>query len=251
MAEKEPRCLFFHTLEHLKKRRLPCAVKKAAPFPVLSLSEHHRQWTGEGIPILQAKAALPRLFSPHGRHKSAGRINRFYRDYLRAFYRFCAKDILPPARADFLAAASESRPLPLTEATLSSTVTYERSGIVSLYTDLTVTAPGRSFSSRTADTWDLKSGCPLSLDCFFPSGRAPKKDLVRFARECAVRRIEEGALFREDYRRALRRYFSARRFYLTDEGLVFFYPRGCAAPMSQGPLTFLVPYSETGPALPG
>ena len=53
-----------------------------------------------------------------------------------------------------------------------------------------------------------------------------------------------------DYRRALRRHFSSRRFYLTPQGLVFFYQPGCAAPANQGPLTFLVPYSEKGPHLP-
>lgn len=221
-------------------------MKKAAPAPVLSLAEHHRQWTQEGIPLLQAEAILPHAASPLSHRKSAGRINRFYREYLRAFYRFCAKELLPRAAEDLRLAAEESRPLPLTKAVLRSEITFCEGNIASLYTDLTVTAPHRTFHTRTADTWDLKSGCPLPLAAFFAPGRGSKKELVRFARETALRRMEEGALFREDYRRALRRGFSSRRFYLMPQGLVFFYPRGCAAPLSQGILTFLVAYGEQG-----
>ena len=225
-------------------------MKRSAPFPAVSLEEHSRQWEAEGIPILRAQAFLPHLSSPLRHCRSIQRFNRFYYEYLRAFWRFCAKDILPRAKEDFGAAAAQSRPLPLTKATLRSVVAYEKNGLVSLYTDLTVTAPQSRFHTRSADTWDLGSGYPVALSDLYPTGYPIKKELVRFARQMAAERIKAGEVFCENYRRALRRHFSSRRFYLTPQGLVFFYPRGLVAPAEQGTVTFLVPYGENGPVLP-
>ena len=228
------------------KRRLQSAVKNLPFSPNTSLQNHSRQWTQDGIPILLAEAALPFLTSsPHQK-----RINRFYRQYLRAFYRFCAKELLPRAKADFSDALAQSRPIPVTHAALRSTVTLDGNHILSLYTDLTASGSGRNFHTRSCDTWDLKTGYPLVLCDFFPTEGIPKKELIVFAREKATERINQGIAFHKDYRRALRRYFSSRRFYLTPQGLVFYYQPGCAAPISLGPLTFFMPYGKQGPRLP-
>ncbi|MBR4870044.1 MAG: DUF3298 domain-containing protein [Oscillospiraceae bacterium] len=223
---------------------------KKIPFPPhISLQTHNRQWTQEGIPLLLSEASLPCLSSA-AHKKSARRINLFYRRYLRAFYRFCEKDLLPRAKADFFASLAQSRPIPVTDAALRSSVTYAENALLSLYTDLTVTAADRSFFTRSADTWDLKTGCPISLGECFPDGRVPKKTMVAFARQKAAEGIAAGENYREDYRRALRRCFSSRRFYLTEEGLVFYYQPGSVAPMTRGPVAFLMPYHENGPRLP-
>ena len=221
-------------------------MKNSSFSPDISLQRHSRQWTLEGIPILLAEAALPSLASsPHCK-----RINRVYRQYLRAFYRFCAKELLPRAKADFYTATARSHPIPVTKCTLHSTLTYTETHILSLYTDLAAVAPGRSFSTRTADTWDLKTGFPLALCDFFPPRSVPKKELLTLARERAADRIAQGFPFCEDYRRALRRHFSSHRFYLTPRGLVFYYQPGSTAPIGQGPVSFFVPYSAQGPRLP-
>lgn len=224
-------------------------MKKLSSQPDISLQHYSRQWTQQGIPLLQAEASLPCLsFKEH--KKSARRINLFYRRYLRAFYRFCEKDLLPRAKADFLASLAQSHPIPMTAVTLRCAVTYAEKGILSLHTDLIATAPGRTFFTRSADTWDLKTGFPVSLGECFPDGRVPKKAMVAFARQKAAENIAVGETYREDYRRALRRHFSPRRFYLTGEGLVFYYQPGSIAPTARGPLTFLLPYRENGPQMP-
>ncbi len=221
-------------------------MKKVSPFPAISLHDHHRQWTQDGVPILQAQAILPHADPSLPHDKAARRFNRFYRQYLRTFFRFCSKELLPRAKADFLAATAQSHPIPMAEVTLCTTVTYAENNLLSLHTDLTAAA----FFTRTADTWDLKAGCPLPLWEFFPAGHVPKKELIALARQNAARQIAESAPFYEDYRRILRRDFSSRRFYLTSQGLVFYYQPGSIAPLHHGPISFLLPYSETGPHLP-
>ena len=82
-------------------------------------------------------------------------------------------------------------------------------------------------------------------------GTAGKKLL-----ELAVGQMEEQerrGLVRchESWRRDIHRVFHAHRFYLTEEGLCFFFPPGSLAPASEGIPTFCLPYDgQTGPFLP-
>ena len=54
------------------------------------------------------------------------------------------------------------------------------------------------------------------------------------------------ARYREDWRRRLRRSFNARNFYLTAEGLCYFFPMYALAPAAEGIPTFTVPYRHSG-----
>ena len=66
------------------------------------------------------------------------------------------------------------------------------------------------------------------------------------AAEAEVRRREAAGVSRyhEGVRRKLRRYFNPQNFYLTAEGLVFFYPMYAIAPAAEGVPAFLVPWEE-------
>ena len=49
----------------------------------------------------------------------------------------------------------------------------------------------------------------------------------------------------------LRRCFSSRNYYLSEEGLRFFYPMYAVAPAAEGIVAFTVPYdAEKGPFAP-
>ena len=48
-------------------------------------------------------------------------------------------------------------------------------------------------------------------------------------------------------RRLLRRHFNPQNYYLTAEGLVFFFPMYAIAPSVEGIPTFLFPYDRKGP----
>ena len=66
--------------------------------------------------------------------------------------------------------------------------------------------------------------------------------MLRLAEEAIQQQEEAGiARYHPHCRRALRRHFDARNYYLSDEGLVFFYPMYAIAPAEERIPAFCVP----------
>lgn len=208
-------------------------------------------WEAEGIPVLSAAVSLPRPVPDADR--TARRIRRYYRLQCRAFLRYCQNWLLPQAKAEYRAALAASRPLPQFRAELSYQVTYNENGLWSLYTQSReVTLPGQTLLQRRGDTWDLRTGYPAELGEFFPRRSGWRRQLVALA-EAEIRRQEAAGIsrYREHWRRELRRRFNPQNFYLTPEGLVFFYPMYALAPGVEGIPAFTVPFGPDGALAPG
>lgn len=206
----------------------------------------HREWTQEGIPVLMASVSLPEPVPALS--AVSRRIRRYYRLQGRAFLRYCQRALLPLAQSEARAALAESRPLPEFRAELTYRVTYNANGFWSLYTQVREhTLPGQDLLIRRGDTWDLNAGYPAALSDFFPRRSGWKRHLLSAAEAEALRRERAGiSCFRESLRRDLRRRFSARNYYLTEEGLVLFYPMYAIAPAPEGIPVFTLPYGEDG-----
>lgn len=210
-----------------------------------------RTWTVEEIPVLTASVSLPTP-AEGASGAAARRIRRYYQLQSRAFLRYCQRWLLPEAEAEYRAALTASAPLPQLRAELSYQVTYNESGLWSLYTQSRERgADGRTLLTRRGDTWDLASGYPVPLAAFFPRRCGWKKALLAAA-EAEIRRREAAgaARWNEDWRRSLRRRFNPENFYLTGDGLAFFYPMYALAPAASGIPVFTLPYGAGGPALP-
>ena len=207
-----------------------------------------QEWEVEGVPVLSAQAQVPLPVPAEGR--TARRIERFYRLQCRSFLRYCERCLYPQAAAEHRAALEASRPLPMSRAEMSYRVTYNEGGLWSLYTQVRETVgPGPATIVRRGDTWHLAAGYPVPLKDFFPAGTAWKKRLLAHAAEEIARRERAGAgRWREGWRQGLRR-FNPQDFYLTEEGLAYFWPMYALAPASEGVAVFLLPYGgEGGPA---
>ena len=215
-------------LEHLRTE----------PFTV------HREWTESGIPVLWASVSLPEPVP--ALNAVCRRIRRYYRLQGRAFLRYCQKSLLPLAQAEARAALAESRPLPEFRAELTYQITYNAHGFWSLYTQVREhTLPGQDFLLRRGDTWDLNAGYPVALADFFPHRSGWKRQLLSTAEQEALRQERAGiSRYWESLRRDLRRRFSPRNYYLTEEGLAFFYPMYAIAPAPEGIPVFTLPYGE-------
>ena len=208
-----------------------------------------REWTVEGIPVLQASVSLP---APTGPETAlTRRIRRYYRLQCRSYLRYCEQLLFPAAESAYHEALEISAPLPLFRAELTYRVTFNEHGLWSLYTQSReATLPGQTLLRRWGDTWDLAEGYPVPLSSFFPPRSSWRRRLLALAAEEIRRREAAGtALFREDWRRRLRRSFNSRNFYLTAEGLAFFFPMYALAPAAEGIPTFMMPFcteKETG-----
>lgn len=205
-----------------------------------------RTWTQDGIPILSAEVAVPRPVTVNNRFSR--RIQQYYQLQSRAFLRYCERWLFPQAVTEYHAALAASAPLPHFQAELSYQITYQEQGLLSLYTQSRErTLPGPSLLTRRGDTWDLSTGYPVPLADFFPPKSGWKKQLLRLAAESIQQQESAGiAHYHPHWNKALKRYFNRENFYLTEEGLVFFFPMYSIAPAAEGIPTFLLPFGADG-----
>ena len=208
--------------------------------------EDVQEWTVEEIPVLQARASIP---EPEEGWK---RIRRFYQWQKRGFFKYCKGELFSWAQLEAKAAIERSAPIPCFHAELSHSVTYQSGRLWSLYTQLRDNAaPGPPWIRRWGDTWDLAEGFPVSLDRFFPARSGWKRRLIETAAAEIRRQERRGeARYYPDWPKRLRRYFHARNYYLTAEGIAFFYPMYALAPAVEGVPVFLLPWDGDAPIKP-
>lgn len=203
-----------------------------------------REWTVDDVPALSAAVSLPEPVPAADR--VSRRIRRYYQLQCRAFLRYCEKALLPQAAAEVRAALEASQPLPRFQAELTYQVTYNSGGLWSLRTQSRESGPGwGTVLLRRGDTWDLAAGYPVPLADFFPRRSGWRRRLIALAEEEVWHREAAGvSRYREGVHRLLRRQFNPENFYLTAEGLAFFYPMYAIAPAAEGVPTFLMPWEE-------
>ena len=224
-------------------------MRESRPELHTQLFTVQREWDHDGIPVLTASGELP---LPEDTDRIARRIRRYYQLQSRAFLRYCEHQLLPCAKAACTAALESSTPLPCFRAELTRQITYNGSGLWSLYTQMQeTTLPGRLLVRRWGDTWELSCGYPCSLGDFFPPRHPWKRQLLALAAEEIEEQLRAGtAQYHEDWRRRLRRAFNPRNFYLTPEGLAFFFPMYSIAPSMERVPVFLLPRGAEGLLLP-
>ena len=203
-----------------------------------ALTEEKR-WDWEGIPVLTASLALPQL-------EGAGRFNRYYRRFCRTYLAYCRELLLPEAAGSCRAAMETSAPWSEARAEVCWQVSFQDGRLLSVLCDIQETVSGKApFRLRRSEVWDLAMDLPVPLAEFFP-GRW-RKALLAFARQETLRRVKAGAVCPENWRSVLRRNLNPRNYYLTEEGLCFYYPSRCLG----GAERFTLPYDgEKGPFPP-
>ncbi len=206
-------------------------------------------WEADGITVLTASVTLPQLA---GKSRPAKRFNRYYRRFCRAYFTYCKQVLLPEAEASCRDAQAVSAPWSVARAELSWRVSHQSGEMLSIVCDARETVSGMPpFFIRRSEVWDLSAALPMPLCEFFPAHIRCKKALLRFAREQTPARIEAGAAYYENWRAALRRTLNTRNFYLTGEGLCFYYPLCAVAGAKEGIVTYTIPYdNERGPFAP-
>lgn len=207
-----------------------------------------REWTVEGIPVLTATVELPQ---PQGADAVSLRIRRYYQAQCKAFFRYCQRWLFPQAEAEYRAALAASAPLPCFRAELGYRVTYNEGGLWSLYTQ-SREVTDHTLLTRRGDTWDLAAGYPVPLSAFFPARSPWRRQLLALAAEDIQRQERAGvARYDPEWRKKLRRRFNSRNYYLTEEGLTYFYPMYAIAPAAEAIPAFTLPYGQRDLLPPG
>lgn len=209
-----------------------------------------REWTADDVPVLRAEIFLPRPADL--RDRAARRIHRFYQLQGASYLRYCENWLAPKAAADFHRAAQEGAPLPFYTARLTYRVTCNEGGFWSLHTDSEEFTGSRPLLVRRGDTWDLRSGYPVSAAAFFPRHTPIRRLLLKTAAE-EIRRQEAAgtALYADGWPQRIKRSFQKNHFYITPDAFCFFWQMLAIAPAAEGIPTFSLPFSGGLCRLPG
>lgn len=93
------------------------------------------------------------------------------------------------------------------------------------------------------EVWDCSSGYPCSLRSFLPTRQHHwKSNLVQQLQKQAQNRLDKGeCLFHKDCLSIIKQNFDSNRFYLTETGLVIYYPLYTLGSYGEGIPTFTIP----------
>ncbi len=199
------------------------------------------------LPLLTAQILLPRWEDRKG-----GRFNRYYRACSESFQRTCRRELFPRAEAAYCRARENALPIPQWQAALTTTVTLQCEHLISLRTTGQVSGPPQRHLGQRGDTWDLRHGLLLSLSDCFPPHTCWRKRILQFAAAQIEDWETQGiARYHDNWRSELRRAFHPHSFYLTPDGLCFFFPPESIAPAVEEIPTFCLPYDrQNGPFVP-
>ena len=116
-----------------------------------------KTWESGGVPVLTAEVTLPRC---GGKSRRARRFDRYYRQYARAYLKYCEAELLPRAAETMHTALERSAPWSCARAALAYQVTLVRGDILSLYTEGREEHLPPRLTLRRAETWDRRAAAP-------------------------------------------------------------------------------------------
>ena len=214
---------------------------------ILQPQEPELTFCVDDLPILTAPILLPRRENP-----KCVRFNRYYHACAEKFKRSCSRELFPRAEAAYYQARENSLAIPQWQARLCTTVTLQREHLLSLHTDTSLAGTPQPYDARRGDTWDLRHGFLLSLADCFPLHTPWRKQLLELACDQIHDWESKGiARYHDDWQWKIHRTFHPHNFYLTEEGLCFFFPFASIAPPPEGIPTFCMPYNaQSGPFIP-
>ena len=208
-----------------EKRRVESVAVRPVP--------KERVLTLEGEPVLTVSLRFP---APEGDTPPLRRIGRCFARQARAWQARWEGPLYAMACAALTGAREQSRPFVPWTAALDFTVTRNGGGLLSLHTDAAERhGAARPLLIRSGETWDLSSGTPVPLSALFPPRAHWRRQVLAAVKaQCAGRAASGEFLFYEDWSRRAAADFDPDNFYLTEDGIVVFYPLHTLCPAAEG-----------------
>ena len=226
-------------------------MKKRACVSLTAERQCHRELWKDGETTLLSAELAYYTFQGDKKNTAADRITRYYIHAKNALLRHCKTQILPALLRQERAARENGTPFSPLMVSAVPQITYNANGVLSLYTDILQRGEGLNAVLRLGDVWSLSNGCPLSISSFYPKNCNYRRMLREQIRERIAFDLQVGyALYYQDYARLLVRHFSSANYYITESGLVTFYPQGSIAPDVEGTPAFVHTWNPAGPIEP-
>ncbi len=201
--------------------------------------------------VLHYKINYPQFCSLND-SASVCRMNRFYRNKAAAFQNYCETKLYPSAVQDYQYSVANGFPVRAYEALLVYEVMYNQDCFVSLYFDeYQFTGGAHGNTVRTSQTWNLETGCRISLQQLFPFTADYKKFVLGEINAQIAEQLQnaQGAYF-DNYEQLVEATFHPCNFCLTQDGVAVYFQQYDIAPYSSGIPVFLIPYAQDGAVRP-
>lgn len=195
--------------------------------------------------ILHYKINYPQFYSSSFT-QSLNKMNRFYKDKAVAFQQYCEGELFRTAVKEYEYSVSNGFPVRAYEAQVDFTVTYNQDCAVSLYFDeYQFTGGAHGNTVRSSQTWNLQTGCRITLKQLFPYGMNYQAFLIQTIKQQIAEQIQNGEnYYFDDYEKLVAETFHAENFYLTPDGLAIYFQQYDIAPYSSGIRVFIIPYTQ-------
>ena len=226
-------------------------MKKKTCVSLVAEKQCYRELWKNGETTLLSAELEYYTFKGDKKSTTAERITRYYIHARNALLRYCKTQILPALLLRERDAQENGEPFsPLMISTVPH-ITYNANGVLSLYTDIIQRGEGLNATLRLGDVWSLINGCPLSIPSFYPKGCNYRRLLREQIQERIASDLRVGyALYYQEYERLLVKHFSSDNYYITENGLVTFYPQGSISPDVEGTPSFVHAWNPSGPIEP-
>lgn len=213
----------------------------------LSLRTKTMSLCDKKIPLLDAEITMP-VFEGLRLTRAEKRLNGYYALYQKTVERRSKVTLFRRAKKAHALAMKENRSSSPCRLTLSHTVVLEQDGVLSLLRDHSETHGGaKGVSLRSSDNWNMYDGFPLTLESLLPKGKKSFKAVFAALRAgFEGRQAREGAVFFDKLSSLIRRRFRPDNYFLTPEGIGFFFQAGEVAPVSEGVRSAVIPYRALG-----
>lgn len=184
-------------------------------------------------------------YYPHIRFNQSAvqaRVNARYFAKARNFCRYAEKTLFCQAVQEYNNSIANDFPFRTFDAVLNYTVTLNKNGCLSLFSDrYEYTGGAHGSTLRESDTWELSKGRLLPLSSFFPNCPNYREYVIeQIIRQADANMKEDPHIYFENYRELIRENFNPRNFFLTESGITVFFQQYEIAPYSSGIIGFTI-----------
>ncbi|MBH1941708.1 DUF3298 and DUF4163 domain-containing protein [Mobilitalea sibirica] len=176
------------------------------------------------------------------------KLNSYYRTRALMYERSNVTNLYQMAMVEYEYSIANSYPIREFEAYVDYTVTYNQNCAISLYFDQYEYAGGaHGLTLRYSDTWSLTNSKRMELNDIFPYTTKCKEHIINNIIEQieSGREMDNNPYF-DDYYTLVSKNFKSNNYYLTKDGVIFYFQQYDIAPYASGIPTFLIPYGCDG-----
>ena len=196
-------------------------------------------------PMVSVSIERPAMNSPLFRIGQK-RINAHFDIAAKSTENYAIKKRYPEAVRIFLQSVRDGRKHFPSDILMSYKVTYNRTGIISLYIDRSDYDSSGETTVRHGISRHVKTGFPVTLSEITekPERRTKEQIISLVLEEAHKMEADNSVRFFPNLPKLLKKYYSKDNFYLTESSLAFYCQSGDIAPQSAGILTFNIPFDR-------